>query len=111
MTVYIDEARPWAAYHRPDGSLVRQGHRWCHLWADDPAELHAFAARLGLLRSWFQDRPSLPHYDLMGERMRSKAVALGAVPMSSGEFARWMLERRKRTAGAAPRRTPQAGVE
>lgn len=24
------------------------GRRWCHLMADDTAELHGFAARLGL---------------------------------------------------------------
>ena len=41
----------------------RLGGRWCHMMSDtgDVAELHAFAARLGLRRSWFQSaRFALP---------------------------------------------------
>lgn len=49
----------------------------CHLWADSVEELHAFAGRLGMHRSWFQDK-DLPHYDLT-ERRRPLAIMLGAV--------------------------------
>ena len=47
------------------------------MYADSLEELHAFAAKLGLKRAWFQDDPRLPHYDLSPGRRRA-AVALGA---------------------------------
>lgn len=54
----------------------------CHLFADTLEELHAFAARLGMRCSWFQDRPGkLPHYDLTRGRRRV-AVHLGAIEAS-----------------------------
>lgn len=54
----------------------------CHLFADTVEELHAFAARLGLLHSWFQHRPGrLPHYDLT-KGMRARAVAMGATELT-----------------------------
>ena len=43
----------------------------------DTEELHAFAARIGLRRSWFQPDPLHPHYDLMGGR-RQAAIQAGA---------------------------------
>lgn len=51
-----------------------RGYLWSHLVADDPDELHAFAAQLGLRRWWFQDK-RLPHYDTMHFQ---NAVELGA---------------------------------
>jgi hypothetical protein len=73
-----------------------RGRRWAHLTSDtDFAELHDFAARLGMRRAWFQG----DHYDLPEERW-DDAVALGAVPVSSRE-----LVRRLRAAGLRhPRR-------
>lgn len=53
-----------------------------HLFADTREELHAFAAELGLRRSWYQAKPRLWHYDLTARR-RAIAVARGAVEMSS----------------------------
>jgi hypothetical protein len=60
----------------------------CHLTADTVAELHEFAARIGMRRSWFQsDTPAgkrvLPpvgswHYDLTPAK-RAAAVRAGAV--------------------------------
>jgi hypothetical protein len=58
---------------------------WFGLTADTDAELHAFAARLGLTRIMFQPRtPDGPlevaatgHYDVT-EGERDQAVALGA---------------------------------
>ncbi len=55
--------------------------RWpqsCHLFADSIGELHDFAVlRLGMSRSWFQNDPRLPHYDLTPGRRR-RAVHFGA---------------------------------
>ena len=49
MTVYVDEVRDWTLIAKARG--LRYTH-WCHLTAGTEAELHAFAARLGLRRSW-----------------------------------------------------------
>jgi hypothetical protein len=50
----------------------------CHLTADTLEELHEFALRLGLRRTYFQDHPRHPHYDIT-EGRRKLAVRLGAV--------------------------------
>jgi hypothetical protein len=71
MTVYVDEIRP---------CLPNRNWRWresCHLFADSLDELHAFAARLGLRREWFQEHRLLDHYDLTVSK-RAHAVRLGA---------------------------------
>lgn len=49
-----------------------------HMVADSLEELHDFAKELGLKREWFQDHPRHPHYDLTTQRMRNKALRLGA---------------------------------
>jgi len=54
--------------------------RWrqaAHLCADTLEELHAFAARIGLRREWFQEKSS-PHYDLTAA-LYAFARRLGAV--------------------------------
>ncbi len=69
MAVYVDDAIwKWA------------GRRWCHLMADDEAELHHFAHRLGLHLSSYQGpfKTSAPHYDITGIE-RDRALRLGAV--------------------------------
>jgi len=70
MAVYVDEAI-WPF----------QGRKWCHLLADDIAELHRFAVLLGLHRSSYQGPPntSSPHYDLTSFE-RSRALRYGAQP-------------------------------
>ena len=76
MAVYVDAAIwKWA------------GRRWCHLMADDEAELHRFASRLGLHRSSYQGPPktSAPHYDITGFE-RDRAIRLGARPVSRAEI-------------------------
>lgn len=62
---------------------------WCHMVTDaGPDELHAFAERLGLRRSWFRNHRRLPHYDLRPSK-RDRALALGAQEVSASElFAR-----------------------
>lgn len=71
MSVYVDKLRYW-----PPSS------KWsypasCHLYADSVEELHRFAESLGLKRSWFQDRPRFPHYDLTASK-RKLALKKGA---------------------------------
>ncbi len=79
MTVYADDA------HIP-ATVGRHTSSWCHLTADSPEELHEFAGRLGLRRSYFQ--PCQPrgdgspsrfwHYDVTAG-MRAKAIRMGAL--------------------------------
>jgi len=75
MTVYVDDMRVPAKVGK-----IRA--RWSHLYSDDDdAELHAFATRLGMKRSWFQDGGTpTSHYDVT-DTMRAKAIELGAVPI------------------------------
>lgn len=66
MAVYVDsEEIRW------------RGKVWCHLVADSLDELHTFAARLGLRRSWFQSR-NYPHYDVTMS-VRERALQMGAL--------------------------------
>ena len=70
MSVYVSEMRVslknknWPYSHH------------CYLVADTIAELHQFAIRLGLLKSWFQNK-TIPHYDLT-VGMRAGAIRSGA---------------------------------
>jgi len=59
-----------------------------HLMADEEAELHAFAKRMGLNKDWYQPHPRHPHYDLTTGRMRRKAVYMGAVVVPDRELVR-----------------------
>lgn len=74
MAVYVD-----AAIHRWREKL------WCHLIADDEAELHSFAIRLGLKLEWYQTESILHHYDIPKDT-RDVAVQLGAVELSRAEM-------------------------
>lgn len=79
MSVYVDKlfvmaSRDSQAYRVGQ----RHGHRWCHMWADSEEELHAMAAKIGMRRAWFQDKPGFPHYDLVPTR-RAHALRLGAI--------------------------------
>ncbi len=66
MAVYVDEE-----------GIRWRGREWCHLVADSLDELHTFAAKLGLRRSWFQSKTRYPHYDVTTS-VRVRALALGA---------------------------------
>lgn len=90
MAVYVDRlAAHSPASYRGLGAAqaarvgARNGHLWCHLVADeaDCLELHEFAARIGMKRSWFQG----DHYDLVPSR-RARAVILGAIEVDRREF-------------------------
>jgi hypothetical protein len=97
MAILVDELREY-----PDTRLPFTA--WCHMASDrDFDELHAFAARLGLRRAWFQR----DHYDLPSHG-RAAALALGAEAVPGGE----LLERMAGPRGDRARRrgrTP-AGV-
>lgn len=94
MTVYVDEIRDWTLIARARG--LRHTH-WCHLTADTESELHAFAARLGLRRSWYQRKGPTDyrwHYDVTPNK-RAHAVRLGAVEIDQRGLAAIMSRRRE----------------
>ena len=67
MSVYVDDP-----IHPFRGMLM------CHMLADSTDELHEFASKLGLKRSWFQPRVPGAHYDIC-KSIRAKAIKLGAI--------------------------------
>jgi hypothetical protein len=67
MAVYVDNEQ-----------IAWRGALWCHLVADTPDELHSFARRLGLQKSWFQSESIYPHYDIT-TTVRERALELGAL--------------------------------
>ena len=72
MTIYVD---PLMGH-----GLKLHGHTVdnCHLFSDtDVDELHAFAERIGMERTWFHDM-RIPHYDLT-QAPRRLAVYCGAI--------------------------------
>jgi Protein of unknown function (DUF4031) len=78
-TIYVDDIVTYENCQLPY-------KRWCHMATDGDIEvLHAMAARIGLKREWFQDKPKHPHYDLTPSK-RAEAINLGAVPVSSFEL-------------------------
>ncbi len=86
MTVYIDPPT-WPGH----------GRLWSHLVSDTSyAELHEFAAGLGIPRRAFER----DHYDVVAERY-AVAVAAGAKPVSTREIVARLrasgLRRRKRS--------------
>jgi hypothetical protein len=96
MAVYVDPLTQYnrGCYHgegRDQAARVgaRNAHLWCHLFADTTDELHAFAERLGLVRSWFQG----DHYDLTPKR-RAAAGAAGALEVDKRTLARQRVQRK-----------------
>lgn len=75
MTIYVDNMFI-------EATVGRITSKWCHLFSDlnDTTELHAFAASIGLRRSWFQTKAGQEwgdHYDVtLGKR--AAAVRRGA---------------------------------
>lgn len=92
MTVYIDDAQIKAKVGRIEGI-------WSHLFADSKEELHAFAiSKLGLKRSWFQDKShGLWHYDVT-EPKRQLAIQCGAQQVNWRDAPKLMRERDQRQA-------------
>lgn len=88
MTVYVDELRVWPTKIR----CFKGGA--AHLTADTLDELHAFAARLGLKRAWFQDKGLVPHYDLTPGK-HGLALVSGAVFVPAREQAEKRIAARR----------------
>jgi hypothetical protein len=63
-----------AIQHNPHCKLPYKD--WCHM-----------AARLGLRRAWFQDKPTHPHYDLTSAK-RAQAIQYGVQAVSTHELLR-----------------------
>lgn len=96
MTVYVDKLEDWGWNLR--GRTVQS----CHLFTDslELDELHLFAERIGLKRTWFQPHRVAPHYDLTASRRRA-AVALGAVEVGRREASRiWRARNAELAQGA-----------
>ncbi len=94
MTIYVDELRDVRA-------VMGRGRPglWCHMVSDDGLELlHDLAHQLGLPPRAFQDHPRHPHYDLTPQ-LRARAVALGAIEISTRQLAKVLSERESRLRG------------
>ena len=92
MAVYVDELVKWPHAR----GRFKAGS--CHLMADDIVDLHAFAAKIGCHRSWYQPHPRHPHYDLV-RSFRDKALAAGAVFVPALEQARRRLAKQRSVDG------------
>jgi hypothetical protein len=83
MSVYLDPLAECVP------TKIWPWHHSAHLFADTAAELHTFAARLGLKPAWFQDDDYFPHYDLTAHK-QTAAITAGALPLSRAEaVAKW----------------------
>ena len=86
MTVYVDEI----TLHPTRGE-------WCHMMADSDAELHAFAAKLGLSRGWVhhhKGRVDVLHYDLR-PNTRALAIQRGAVEVKTKAYLKRKLKEQR----------------
>lgn len=68
---------------------LRCSQKWSHLFGDNLEELHLFAEKIGLQRSWFQQDKRLPHYDVV-ESKRTEAIKSGAVAVTTKQTAEFM---------------------
>jgi hypothetical protein len=108
MNIYVDQLMQHGSgsYHGHGAFQAarvgaKNGHWWCHLIADeaDCPELHAFAARIGMKRSWFQG----DHYDL-GPGRRAAAVAIGAIEVDRKTFVEIRRRQKERNHNATSTR-------
>lgn len=90
MTIYVDNMFMSAR-------VGRHRSRWCHLITDasDLRELHDFAVSIGLKRTYFQDIPGHPHYDVT-EGRRRRAVEAGAVEIDFRDISEILRHRRSK---------------
>lgn len=115
MTIYVDTAMIPARVGRHES-------RWCHLMSDqlDPTELHEFADRIGLRRSYFQPGrrlgsrterdPAGDHYDVT-EGKRWQALRAGASELDRDGFVALMRRRRAAAAGCVVESSGEHGSE
>lgn len=81
--IMVDElcAYPQRANTEKGRRYFGEGKQSCHLTitpGEPLDELHAFAAKIGMKREWFQADKTCPHYDLTPAR-RAAALKVGAV--------------------------------
>jgi Protein of unknown function (DUF4031) len=96
MTIYVDELHDYGVKYG------RAGPEWSHMTTDGAKEeLHAFADKLGLKRSYFQDKPAGWHYDLT-KGMRAKAVRLGAVEVEGAVWIPQLLAKHRAAMSLEP---------
>lgn len=83
MSVYVDTLLHFGWSKGPS----------CHMIADTLDELHVMADKIGLKRSWFQNKPTelCPHYDLVASK-RKLAVQNGATELERKEYCTKMRE-------------------
>lgn len=86
MSVYVDEILEYP-------STKLKFKQWCHMFADSDEELHVMATKLGLQRSWHQNKPGFSHYDLVPSK-RAKAIQCGAIPLTSREIVEKVRQKR-----------------
>ena len=87
MAIYVDPLRDYRA-------IMGRGTPglWCHMITDGSlAELHQSAAQIGIPARAFQDHPRHPHYDLT-PGSRARAMALGAVEVSTAQMRQILRE-------------------
>lgn len=103
MSVYVDQLFDCSPYQikDPQAKRVFGGKQACHMWADTLTELHCMAKSIGLRRAWFQNRASLPHYDLTPGKRRL-AIFYGAVEKSLTEHFKEKHTKRLATHPASP---------
>ncbi len=81
--IYVDEPQ-------------RTNNNWCHMASKFDSALHLLAYKLGLKRSWFQDKPEFPHYDLSPAKRRA-AIQLRAKAVTNHQMVEivreWRAER------------------
>ena len=91
MPVYIDPL-----FNTPRSRNWRYSSA-CHMFTYDDVEgLHVLAARIGLKRSWFQNKKGrdFPHYDLT-ENKRREAVKNGAIEITRRQFSEMRRARQR----------------
>lgn len=74
MSVYVDHSK------HGFGRMVM-----CHMIADTPDELRSMAEKIGVQLKWFQDRASVPHFDIALSK-KAAAIAAGALLVDRREF-------------------------
>lgn len=93
MAIYVDNLENWGWVLR--GKRVAS----CHMFTDeiDLTALHKMAQDIGMKLSWFQDKQTAPHYDLVQSR-RELAISLGAIEVGRREAATIWKARREQLA-------------
>lgn len=78
MTVYVDDMKAdFTPRHRPGRTYVMS-----HMIADTEEELHAMAAKIGVLRKWYHG----DHYDIT-QAERALAIKVGARAITMQQLA------------------------